>query len=173
MHGGVKKEELWSVRNSTKRLLVGGFAGTVTMTTALLAATANGAPNMDYAALLSESVLHQSVSVFTSTWWIGMVFHVIIGSLILVFVYSEIFYDNLHGRPWMRGLQWGVMLWFVLMFFMMPMMGKGFFGINTPKPISLNIGTLIGHALYGMILGAIAGPQTVGRRYDTPAWHGW
>lgn len=45
----------------------------------------------------------------------------------------------------------------------MPIMGMGFFSAHAPKPMMAVVGSLIGHIIYGAILGAIAGPQAVYR----------
>ncbi len=39
----------------------------------------------------------------------------------------------------------------------MPMMGMGFFSAKSPQPMLAVMGSLIGHLLYGAILGGIAG----------------
>lgn len=39
----------------------------------------------------------------------------------------------------------------------MPIMGQGFFMIHSPHPVASLVETFVGHALYGMLLGAIAG----------------
>lgn len=57
------------------------------------------------------------------------------------------------------------MLWLVFQVMVMPMMGKGVFSANTPAPMMMVLGTMMGHIVYGAILGAIAGEQAVRHGY--------
>lgn len=59
----------------------------------------------------------------------------------------------------MRGTIWGVTLWFLSQIVVMPMMGNGVFSSGTPQPAMIVIGMLIGHLVYGSILGKLAGVQ--------------
>jgi vacuolar-type H+-ATPase subunit I/STV1 len=56
---------------------------------------------------------------------------------------------------------WGVILWFLAQVMVMPMMGMGVFSSRTPEPAMAVLGSLMGHLIYGAILGALAGVQAL------------
>jgi hypothetical protein len=63
-----------------------------------------------------------------------------------------------------KGTTWGIVLWFLAQTVVMPMMGGGFFSMAMGGMMAV-MGSLIGHLLYGSILGAIAGgPEVVPAR---------
>jgi uncharacterized membrane protein YagU involved in acid resistance len=61
-----------------------------------------------------------------------------------------------------KGVIWGLVLWFVSQAMVMPMMGAGFFSGHVPQPMMTVIGSLMGHIIYGAILGGIYGAEPVG-----------
>jgi hypothetical protein len=56
----------------------------------------------------------------------------------------------------MKGTLWGVVLWFLAQVVVMPMIGGGFFSSQMGGMMAV-MGSLIGHAVYGVLLGVIAG----------------
>jgi hypothetical protein len=54
-----------------------------------------------------------------------------------------------------KGTAWGVTLWLVAQLVVMPMMGAGIFS-SAMGGMMAAIGSLIGHILYGSLLGVIA-----------------
>lgn len=60
------------------------------------------------------------------------------------------------GAPWLKGTTWGLILWFLSQAMVTPMMGGGFFSANAGGMMAV-IASLIGHVIYGAILGRIAG----------------
>jgi hypothetical protein len=80
-------------------------------------------------------------------------------------IYAYLVYDWLSGRPWLRGMTWGIILWALSQVVVMPMMGAGFFSSNTPAPGLMVLGSLLGHLVYGTILGSIAGEQAERRTF--------
>ena len=130
------------------RTIGAGFVATVVMTILMYAAPMMGMPKMDIAAMLG-SVL--------GGWWIGMIVHFINGTIIFPLIYAYLLYPILRGQPWLRGLTWGLILWFLAQIVVMPMMGMGAFSTKAPEPGMTVMGSLIGHIIYGVLLGAIAG----------------
>jgi hypothetical protein len=51
---------------------------------------------------------------------------------------------------------WGLVLWLVAQTMVMPMMGAGLFSSQAGGIMAV-MGSLMGHAMYGALLGAIAG----------------
>ena len=70
-------------------------------------------------------------------------------------VYAYALYAHLPGAPAVRGTIWGLILWLVAQTVVMPMMGAGLFSSAMGGAMAA-MGSLIGHVLYGSILGIIA-----------------
>ena len=139
-----------------------GFVATLVMTMMMYVAPMMGMPKMDIAAMLGSLFNNgQMPEQMSGLWWTGMIFHFVNGSIIFPLIYAYLLYPYLPGAPWVRGLVWGLILWFLAQAAVMPMMGMGFFSANAPQPVMAVIGSLIGHVIYGSILGWLAGPQAV------------
>lgn len=65
-------------------------------------------------------------------------------------------YAHLPGSPAIRGTVWGLVLWLIAQTVVMPMMGSGFFSSAMGGMLAA-MGSLIGHILYGSLVGVIAG----------------
>lgn len=135
--------------NSVKAIL-GGVVGTVVLTLMLyfVAPMMLGHP-MDVAAMLG--------SVLGGSWMMGMMMHWINGSVIFPLIYAYVLYRALPGDPWVKGTIFGLILWFLLQVIVMPMMGGGLFSANAGGLMAA-MASLIGHIIYGVLLGAVAGP---------------
>ena len=55
----------------------------------------------------------------------------------------------------MKGMLFGAMLWLVMEFAVMPMMGEGFLGLNGPGMMGAAAALMV-HRVYGAILGCEA-----------------
>ncbi len=148
--------------NPSKAIL-GGFVATLVMTMMMMyAAPMMGMPKMDIAAMLGSMFAGGQMPAFYSgAWWMGMLIHFVNGTIIFALLYAYLLHPILAGGPWLRGLEWGLVLWFLAQVAVMPMMGMGVFSANSPRPAISVMASLIGHAIYGIVLGAIAGPQAV------------
>jgi len=131
------------------------------MTAMMYAAPMMGMPKMDVAAMLGSMVSQGMSAPGSGAWWMGMIAHFINGTIIFPLVYAYALYPALPGEPWLKGAMWGLILWFLSQAMVMPMMGLGFFSSKTPVAIMGVIGSLIGHAAYGALLGGIAGTGAV------------
>jgi len=142
------------------RAIVAGLVATAAMTMLIYMAPHMGMPNMDIAGMLG-SVMNggQAPAMMSGPWLIGMMMHFVLGTLLFPLLYAYFVYGLLPGKPWAKGLIWGVALWAVMQVMPLPMMGKGFFAGKTPEPLLFVMGTLMGHLLYGAVLGALAGRQ--------------
>jgi hypothetical protein len=103
--------------------------------------------HMDIAAMLG--------SMLGGSWIAGMMMHFVNGSVIFPAVYAYALYAHLPGSPAIRGTIWGLVLWLVAQTVVMPMMGAGLFSSAMGGAITA-MGSLIGHVLYGSLLGIIA-----------------
>ena len=89
----------------------------------------------------------------------GMVVHFVNGTIIFPLILVYILWNALPGGPTTKGTIWGVVLWVLAQAVVMPMMGGGFFSANAGGMMAV-VGSLIGHLVYGVLLGAITGqPQ--------------
>jgi len=137
--------------NLTKAIL-GGLAGTVVMSLMMrfVAPMMLGHP-MDIAGMLANMM--------GGVWAVGMAAHLMNGVVIFPLVYAFIVFRYLPGPPLLRGVIWGAVLWVVAEALVMPMAGAGFFSseIGGAKAV---MAALMGHLVYGALLGYIVGPAT-------------
>jgi hypothetical protein len=135
--------------NLTKAIL-GGLAGTVMMTMMMrfVAPLMLGHP-MDIAGMLA--------AMMGGAWAIGMAAHLLNGIVIFPLVYAFVIFRYLPGPPVLRGVLWGAVLWLAAEAIVMPMAGAGFFSseIGGAKAV---IAAMMGHLVYGALLGYVAGP---------------
>ena len=138
------------------KAILGGLAGTVMMTMMmrLVAPLMLGHP-MDIAGMLANMI--------GGAWAIGMATHLVNGVVIFTLVYAFAIFRYLPGPPLLKGVLWGAVLWLVAEAMVMPMAGAGFFSseIGGAKAV---FAALMGHLVYGALLGYIAGPVI----QDTP-----
>ena len=129
------------------RAALGGFVGTLVMSAMMYVAAPMMGLRMDIAAMLG--------SMLGGSWIAGMMMHFVNGSVIFPAVYAYALYAHLPGSPVIRGTTWGLVLWLVAQTVVMPMMGAGLFS-NAMGGMMAAMGSLVGHVLYGSLLGIIA-----------------
>ena len=133
------------------RSIAGGFAGTLAMTMVMYVVAPMMGLHMDIAAMLG--------SVLGGSWTAGLVMHFVNGSLIFPAIFAFVLFNRLPGPSTAKGTVWGVALWLMAQLIVMPMMGAGLFSSHVGGMMAA-AGSLVGHLLYGSLLGAIAGaPQ--------------
>ena len=132
-----------------RRAIVGGAVGTALLTSMMyFVAPMMTGRAMDIAAMLG--------SVMGGSWALGMMAHLANGVVVFPLIYILGVSQRLPGAPWLRGMAWGIVLWLLAQLVMLPAMGSGFFGARAggmPSAIS----SLLGHLVYGLVLGAVAG----------------
>ncbi len=128
---------------------LGGLAGTIVMTMMMMfiAPMLTGMP-MDIAALIG--------GMLGDNYMFGMVVHIMMGVVIFPLIYVFVLYERLPGAPWLKGVIWGVVLWGGAATVIMPLAGAGFLMANIGGMMAL-VAALMGHIVYGGLLGAIAG----------------
>ena len=89
-------------------------------------------------------------------WAVGMAAHLMNGVVIFPLVYAFVAFRYLPGPPAARGLLWGAVLWLAAESMVMPMAGAGFFSSEIGG-IKAVMAALMGHLVYGALLGYIAG----------------
>ncbi len=137
------------MRPNIGKAILGGIVGTVVMTLMMyfVAPMMLGQP-MDVAAMLG--------GMLGGSWMMGMVMHFINGAVIFPLIYAYLLYGFLPGAPWLKGTLLGLALWLLSQTVVTPMMGGGFFSANAGGPMAV-MASLIGHAIYGALLGEVAG----------------
>ena len=131
------------------RAILGGFVGTLAITFMMyvISPMLMGMP-MDVAAMLGDFL--------GVGWTLGMVVHFLNGTIIFPLILVFILWNALPGGATSKGAIWGLVLWFVAQAIVMPMMGGGFFSANAGGMMAV-AGSLIGHLVYGALLGVITG----------------
>ena len=129
------------------RAALGGFVGTLAMTMMMYVVAPMMGLRMDIAGMLG--------SMLGGSWAAGLMMHFVNGALIFPAIYVYALFAHLPGSPAIRGAIWGVALWLVAQTVVMPMMGAGVFSSAMGGMMAV-MGSLIGHILYGSLLGAIA-----------------
>ncbi len=132
---------------SFARAALGGLVGTMAMTAMMYVVGPMMGLHMDIAAMLG--------SMLGGSWAAGLMMHVLNGTVILPAIYVYALYARLPGSPVIKGTTWGVALWLMAQAVVMPIMGGGLFSSAMGGPMAA-MGSLVGHVLYGSLLGAIA-----------------
>lgn len=135
------------VKPRLTQAVIGGLAGTILMTLMMyyVAPMMMGGP-MDIASMLGDMMGMGSRA--------GMLVHFMIGAVVLPAVFVMVLWDKIPGGSgWMKGLIFGMVLWVVSQAIVMPMAGAGMFSANHPEQMMALLGSAMGHAVYGMVLG--------------------
>lgn len=127
-------------------ILRGGLIGTAAMTLLMLLAPMMGMPKMPVGNMLA-GFMHIPVA-------LGWVAHFMIGT-ILAANYVLLFQQRIKGSGWLNGALFSLIPFFMAQLVVMPMMGAGLFSSNTPAPLLMVMGSLLGHLVYGAVLGLV------------------
>ncbi len=139
------------MRPNPGKAILGGIVGTAVMTLMMyvVAPMMLGHP-MDVAAMLG--------GILGGSWLMGMLMHLINGSVIFPLIYVYLLYRGLPGEPWVKGTIWGLILWVLSQAVVTPMMGGGLFSAKVGGLMAV-MASLIAHAIYGTLLGGVAGGE--------------
>jgi len=140
----------WSERVWWGRAMLAGILGTGVMTVLLfLAATAlPDLPKLDPAAMLASAMGDNAT--------LGWIAHFMIG-VVLAAVYALGFAAPLPGPMWARGAVFGLLPFFAAQLVVIPLMGGGFFSANMPQAGAAITLSLLGHLIYGAVVGGVYG----------------
>jgi uncharacterized membrane protein YagU involved in acid resistance len=137
-----------------RRLALAGVAGTAVMTmVGLWVAPLMGIPAMNPAAMLAMAMGGMLAAGWAAHFMIGIVLAVGYG----------IVAGHLPGPAPLRGALYALAPWLMAQVVVMPMMGAGLFSGS----VVLAAGSMIGHVMYGAVVGAVAGVP--GARRVAPA----
>ena len=139
------------------RAMLAGLIATIIMSIMQAVAPLMGFPRMDIAAMLG--------SMLGGSLLVGWIVHLMMGTILWAAVYAYIVEPRLGGAPWLRGLTYGFLLAVFVLIIGFPLVGAMFSSL-TPKPGFLGMGmggamgtmgVIIGHLVYGLVLGTIYG----------------
>jgi hypothetical protein len=130
---------------SLSRAALGGFVGTLAMTMLMYLVAPMMGLHMDIAAMLGSQL--------GGSWIAGLMMHFINGAVIFPAIYVFALYAYIPGSPVIKGTTWGIALWLLAQLVVMPMMGGVF--SSAMGGMMPAVGSLMGHLLYGGLLGAI------------------
>ena len=133
-----------------QRAAVAGVIGTAAMTALWLVEPSIGLPKIAIGQLLSTAM---SVSVAWSSAGpaAGWIVHLIVGAG-LAMIYAATLARWRSGPSSLRGAAYGVIVFIVAQIAFMPLVGAGFFSNGD---IELLAGSLLGHVVYGSVVGWI------------------
>ncbi len=139
-----------------RRAAAAGLIATGVMTALLLLEPAIGLPDIAVGQILSTSLGVASAQLAFGPavgWLIHFVFGMGLGVL-----YAGAVRGKLPGTPLVRGLLYGLAVFVVAQTLFMPLVGAGIFSHGN---VSLIIGSLLGHLVYGAVLGWVydTGPR--------------
>jgi uncharacterized membrane protein YagU involved in acid resistance len=138
------------------RAAVAGLLGTAAMTALLLVEPSIGLPKIAMGQVLSTSLglttAHLSIGPA-----LGWALHFLIGMALAV-TYAAAFDRRLPGTGVVRGLTFGILVFVVAQVVFMPLVGGGIFSRGDSELLA---GSLLGHLLYGGVVGWTYGPAAI------------
>jgi hypothetical protein len=136
--------------------MVGGFIGTIVLSAIMIMKTMmNVMPEFDMIGMMA-GMLNGSR---TTAW----VVHFIIGTVLWggLFAWLDPYIPT--QSHWSKGTWFGVGAWIVMMVTLMPMAGAGLFAVKLGMMVTA--ATLILHAIFGAVMGAVYGVEHPERSY--------
>jgi hypothetical protein len=135
------------------RAILGGVVGTAAMTMLMYVVAPMMGVHMDIAAMLGTML---------GGWVAGFFAHLMNGVIVFPLLYALLIYRVLRGSPVVRGTLFGVSLWLMAQLFVLPIMGAGVFSAHAGGALA-SVASLMGHIIYGGLLGTIAGRPRLNR----------
>lgn len=135
------------------RACIAGIVGTAAMTALMLSLPHLGLPRMAIGEMVGTfSALTVGYTGIGAN--AGWVIHGLFG-VVLALIYAGAVIRRLPGSPLVRGLDYGFLLFIFAQLVFMPLAGMGIF---SGGDIPMLLGNLLGHLVYGGLLGVIYGP---------------
>jgi uncharacterized membrane protein YagU involved in acid resistance len=132
------------------RAAAAGVIATASMTALLLIEPAVGLPEIAIGQLLSSL---SWTSVLGAGPAFGWLLHFLVG-IAWALLYAGVVLAWLPGRPFTRGMLYGGLAFLIAQVALMPMVGAGFFSRWDLRTL---VGSLLGHLVYGGVLGWVYG----------------
>lgn len=123
------------------------FLATVVLSIIMIAKSLGGLlPALSVPGMLSAILLMPGVPV------VGWIAHFLIGTILWGLLFAA-FGNELTGPWWLRGAKFATGAWLLMMVFIMPVAGAGFFAMNLGFDVL--VATLVLHWIYGVTLGLV------------------
>lgn len=145
------------------RAVLAGFGATGAMTLGVLLGPAMGLPPMDVPGMLA-GFLGRTLGPAFGSVTVGWALHFGIG-IVLALGYAAVA-PGIPGPAAVRGALYGLLPFLIAQLLVMPIMGMGLFASAAPNPPMVVLGSLVGHLVYGAVLGALYG--RLGRLHGRP-----
>lgn len=142
---------------NSARAVSAGLIGTGVMTALLLIEPSVGLPNIAIGQILSTSLGLASAHLASGPA-IGWMIHFLFGT-VLALIYAGFFADRLPGKGFARGVLYGVLVFIAAQLVFMPLTGGGVFSRGDVESL---VGSLLGHVVYGGVVGYIYGSPAGG-----------
>ncbi len=137
---------------NVSRAVATGVIATASMTALLLIEPAIGLPEIAIGQLLSTSLsLTTALSSFGPA--VGWLVHFGVG-IVWALAYAAFIMMRLPGSPLVRGLVYGALVFLLAQVLLLPLVGAGFFSRGDPSMLA---GSLLGHLVFGSVLGWVYG----------------
>jgi uncharacterized membrane protein YagU involved in acid resistance len=134
------------------RAVVAGLIATAAMTALLLVEPSVGLPKIAIGQILSSALGLASAHLGGGAV-LGWIIHFLVGML-LALLYAAVFHPRLPGGPLARGLIYGGLVFVIAQVVFMPLVGGGLFSRGDGQLLA---GSLLGHLVYGGLVGWIYG----------------
>jgi len=134
---------------NTNKIIRAGVSATAIMSiVAVIVAPMMGMPKMDFGTMLGTNN-----PMMAMPYAAGWMMHFVVG-IVLTALYASVFLNRLSGSYAVRGIVFAMIPFIIAQSMMMPMMGNGFWSGGDMMAI---MGSLIGHIVFGAVLGAVYG----------------
>ncbi len=128
--------------------IIAGFIATVVLSLLMILKGMMGLmPDLDLIAMLASMMNGSRV--------MGWIAHFMIGSIGYGIVMSLVAGRSIDKNLTLVGMMLGFVGWLIMMIALLPMMGKGMFGLAMPSGIMIPIATLVLHLIFGAVLGGV------------------
>jgi len=137
---------------NTTKVITAGIAATAVMSiVAVMVAPMMGMPKMDFGTMLGTNN-----PMMAMPYMAGWMMHFVVG-IVLTAIYASIFINKLSGSYTVRGIIFAMIPFIIAQSMMMPMMGNGFWSSASEVQMMAIMGSLIGHIVFGAVLGTVYG----------------
>ena len=137
---------------NTTKVITAGIAATAVMSiVAVMVAPMMGMPKMDFGTMLGTNN-----PMMAMPYMAGWIIHFVVG-IVLTVIYASIFLNKLSGSYTVRGIIFAMIPFIIAQSMMMAMMGNGFWSSASAVQMMAIMGSLIGHIVFGAVLGTVYG----------------
>ncbi len=109
-----------------------------------------GFPSIDMASSIG-GFLDRPATLFTTRWWMGFAVFFVGGAVLSPLLFSCLA-QILYGKPWQRGVEWGILLWLFGAVCVMVHLGLAFHPPFTTHPRMSTLSSFLGNVVYGVVL---------------------